>query len=142
MSRFLRLERPVAAPYFDITTRDTTVRDVFDLGVDLEGYDGSVFIKVTDIQEMARTIGMLSAEDAKLITDENKRLQAMVDKLPAETEVLKNELDRVVSNFHNSLTSVGDSSNAENEPEEHKRDSEEPKQDDGPDLLDLLKSGE
>lgn len=108
MTRFLIFDRPVAAPHFDLINRDTSPGPVFDLGVDLEGYDGSVFVKIDDIKEMARTLGMLSAEDAKLITDENKSLRAQLNNLPEQTEVLKGELDRVISNFHAGLVAPND----------------------------------
>lgn len=110
MSRFLRLEKPSCYPHFDLVTRDTSVKDVFDLGVDLEGYSGSVFLKITDVQEMARSIGMLSAEDASIIIEENKSLRNQLDNLPNQTEVLKGELDRVISNFHAGLVSPNDAS--------------------------------
>lgn len=146
MSRFLRLERPSCYPHFDITTRDTSVRDVFDLGVDLEHYSGSVFLKVSDVQEMARSIGMLSAEDAQLITDENKRLREQLDRLPEQAQVLKDDLDRVVANFHDR---IADPSSVPVEPksEESVKESagtdkgDKPKsgKESGPDILSILK---
>lgn len=138
MTRFLRLDRPVATPYFDIVTRDTSARDVFDLGVDLEGYDGSIFIKATDIKEMARSLGMLSAEDAKLITDENKSLRAQLNKLPQQTEVLKSELDRVVSNFHAGLISSDDAPDNPSISEDDTKPDGKSELDGQGDLLDIL----
>lgn len=138
MTRFLILDRPSCAPHFDLINRDTAPGQVFDLGVDLEGYDGSVFIKVNDIKEMARSLGMLSAEDAKLITDENKRLQRMVDNLPEQAEVLKSELDRVVSAFHSSLSGGTIADSSENDSEDDGESSSGTKQNDEPDLLSLL----
>lgn len=140
MSRFFILDRPSCAPHFDLITRDTSPGQVFDLGVDLEGYDGSVFIKVSDIKEMARSLGMLSAEDAKLITDDNKRLKRMVDKLPEQSEVLKSELDRVVTNFHNSLSDVNSDADASGESETDDKDSGSSESDGQTDLLKLLQS--
>lgn len=139
MTRFLRLDRPSCAPHFDIVNRDTNCGPVFDLGVDLVGYDGSLFIKVSDVQEMARSVGMLSAEDAKLITDENKRLQKMLDKLPEQSEVLKSELDRVVSDFHSRLSDDSTVSDAKVEPKADAKNSGKPESNGQSDLLDLLK---
>lgn len=135
MSRFLRLEKPSCYPHFDLVTRDTSVKDVFDLGVDLEGYSGSVFLKITDVQEMARSIGMLSAEDASIIIEENKSLRNQLDKLPKQTEVLKGELDRVISNFHAGLVSPDDAL----ELATGEKASGEPELDGQGDLLDVLR---
>lgn len=138
------MNRPVAFPHFDIVNRDTSPGMVFDLGVDLVGYDGSVFIKVSDIQEMARSIGMLSAEDAATITNENKRLRAQLDRLPEQAKVLKDDLDRVVADFHSRLAnpesadSPVDSERKES-PEEDGNSNREPELDGSSDLLDLLK---
>ena len=146
MSRFLRLEKPSCYPHFDITNRDTSAKDVFDLGVDLEFYSGSVFLKVSDVQEMARSIGMLSAEDAKLITDENKRLREQLERLPEQAQVLKDDLDRVVADFHARIADP-DSVPVEPESEESgegstgtdKGDKPESGKESGSDILEILK---
>lgn len=138
MTRFQRLERPSCYPHFDIITRDTSAHDVFDLGIDLDGYSGSVFLKSSDIKEMGRSLGMLSAEDAQLIIEENKSLRSQLNKLPEQTEVLKGELDRVISNFHAGLANGDDDLADPNLSEDSGEVRVEPELDGQGDLLDIL----
>lgn len=105
-SRFLLWDRPLAYPKFDIITRDTDPGPVFDLGVELDSYDGSLYIKPEHIVEMARTLGMMTKHDADKLREENKELRRQINKLPVVQEELKDGLDNLVAKFFASLNSV------------------------------------
>lgn len=133
-SRFLLWEKPLAHPYFDLVTRDTSPGQVFDLGVDLSSYDGSVYIKPEHIIEMARTLGMLTKDDAQKLRAENAELRRQINKLPRVQEELKVGLDDLVAKFFASLNSLDSSSDDSKrtesqdnrEPEKANRASESP----------------
>ena len=104
-SRFLIWDRPLAYPKFDIITRDTDPGPVFDLGVELDSYDGSLYIKPEHIVEMGRTLGMMTKADADKLREENKELRRQINKLPVVQEELKDGLDTLVAKFFASLNS-------------------------------------
>ena len=107
-SRFLIWDRPLAYPKFDIITRDTDPGPVFDLGVELDSYDGSIYIKPEHIVEMGRTLGMMTKADADKLRAENEELKRQINSLPAAQEELKDGLDNLVSVFFNRIRN-GDS---------------------------------
>lgn len=113
-SRFLIWPKPLAYPYFDLITRDTSPGPVFDLAVELDSYDGSVYIKVEHIVEMARSVGMLTVDEAEKLRAENKELRRQINKLPKAQEELKDGLDDLTAKFFASINTVdsGDNDNS------------------------------
>lgn len=129
-SRYLLWDKPPAHPFFDIITRDTNPGKVFDLNIDLDSYDGSVYIKVQDIVEMGRTVGMLTKEEADKLRAENAELRRQINKLPVAQEELKRGLDDLTASFFaslNTLDSVSDdSSDTESQDDRESEESEQP----------------
>lgn len=105
-ARFLLWEKPLAYPFYDIITRDTNPGKVFDLNIELSSYDGSVYLKPEHVIEMARTLGMLTVEEAEKLRQENKELRRQINKLPVAQEELKNGLDDLTARFFASLNTV------------------------------------
>lgn len=99
----------MAFPYFDVIHRDTSPGKVFDLGVELDNYDGSIYIRDRDIVEMGRTLGMLTKEEADKLREQNAELRRQINKLPVVQEELKSGLDDLVAKFFASLNSVDSS---------------------------------
>jgi hypothetical protein len=118
-SRFLLWDKPSAIPYFDIIHQDTR-GPVFDLGIHLDSYDGSVYIHQDDIIEMARTLGMATAEEVDNMQSVIDSLRAQVNKLPKAEEALRNGLDSAVSQFYRDLHT--DESDVVPEPNESAED--------------------
>lgn len=106
-SRFLLWEKPHAYPEYDLIHRDTA-GPVFDLAVQLEAYDGSVYIHQDDIIEMARTIGMATAEEVENMQAVIDQLRAQISRLPKAEEALRNGLDSAVTKFYSDLHSESD----------------------------------
>lgn len=103
-SRFLLWDSPVAYPHYDLILRDTT-GPVFDLGVDLDDYNGSVFLKADHVIEMARDLGMATTDEVQELLKEIQDLKNQIEILPVAQEELKDGLDSLVSNFYNHLHS-------------------------------------
>jgi hypothetical protein len=103
-SRFLLWDNPKAYPNYDLVHRDTN-GPVFDLGVVLDSYDGSVYIHQDDIIEMARTIGMATADEVEALHDTIDELRRRLNRLPKAEEDLRNGLDSAVSQFYRDLSS-------------------------------------
>ena len=74
MTRFRRVERPDTVPHLDIHDRDSS-NPAWDLGVDLVGYDGAVFVKEHYIKEIARLCGMIDIEKYEAVVKENELLK-------------------------------------------------------------------
>ena len=102
-SRFLLWDNPRSYPNYDLVHRDTN-GPVFDLGVVLESYDGSVYIHQDDIIEMARTIGMATAAEVEALHDVIDELRRRLNRLPKAEEELRNGLDMAVSSFYRNLS--------------------------------------
>lgn len=111
-SRFLVWPKPLAHPKFDLITRDTNPGPVFDLAVELDSYDGSVYIKVEHIVEMARSVGMLTVDEAAKLRAENKELRRQINKLPKAQEELKDGLDDLTAKFFASLNTLDNGSDS------------------------------
>lgn len=101
-SRFLLWDEPNAYPQYDIINRDTA-GPVFDLGVDLDDYNGSIYLRAEHIIEMARDLGMATTEEVQELLAINRKLEDQINVLPKAQEELKNGLDSLVSNFYNHL---------------------------------------
>lgn len=129
-SRFLLWDRPLAYPKFDLINRDTSPGPVFDLAVELDSYDGSVYIKPEHIIEMARTLGMLTKEEADKIRAENTELRRQINKLPVAQEELKRGLDDLTASFFASLNTLDsepvDSSDNESQDDRESEESDKP----------------
>lgn len=132
-ARFLLWEKPLAYPFYDIITRDTAPGKVFDLNIELSSYDGSVYLKPEHVVEMARTLGMMTAEEANKLREENKDLRRQINKLPVAQEELKNGLDDLTARFFASLNTVDnggndnsvDATQDDRKPEDTESDSEQ-----------------
>lgn len=111
-SRFLVWPKPLAHPKFDLITRDTNPGPVFDLGVELDSYDGSVYIKVEHIVEMGRSVGMLTVDEAEKLRAENYELRRQINKLPKAQEELKDGLDDLTAKFFASLNTLDSGSDS------------------------------
>jgi hypothetical protein len=103
-SRFLLWEYPMASPGYDLIHRDTR-GPVFDLGVVMDSYDGSVYLHQDDVIEMARTLGMATAEEVNNMQEVIEKLREQVSRLPRAEEALRNGLDNAVSKFYSDLSS-------------------------------------
>lgn len=103
-SRFLIRERCVAYPYFDIHNQDS-LGPVFDLGVDLDSYDGTVYLRPEYVIDMGRTLGMATVEEVAEMRAYIAKLEARINKLPSAQEELKIGLDAVVAGFYARLDS-------------------------------------
>jgi hypothetical protein len=133
-SRFLLWDRPLAYPKFDLIDRDTDPGEVFDLSVELDNYDGSVYLKTRHIIEMARSLGMMTKDEADKLRADNAELRRQINKLPVVQEELKSGLDDLVAKFFarlNSVDSVPDGAQSfepqdNREPEESESASEQP----------------
>lgn len=99
----MRWDKPLAYPFFDLVLRDTGAVPVFDMGVDLHDYNGSVYIREDHIIEMARSIGMATVEDVAEMRAYIAKLEAQINKLPTAQEELKVGLANLVSKFHSDL---------------------------------------
>lgn len=104
-SRFLVREAPIAFPRYDLINQDTR-GPVFDLGVDMDSYDGSVYIHVDHIIEMGRSLGMATTEQVQFLLDTIAGLEAKINKLPDAQEDLKNGLDSLVGEFWTRINTV------------------------------------
>ena len=132
--RYLLWDKPPAYPFFDIIHSDTNPGRVFDLSIDLEGYNGSIYIKVQDIVEMARTIGMLTVPEVERLRAENAELRRQINKLPAVQEELKSGLDDLTARFFVNLNTLDpeptldfeEPAEADREPAETERETERP----------------
>jgi len=113
-SRFLLWEQPFASPFYDLIHMDNR-GPVFDLGVVLNSYDGSVYIHQDDIIEMGRSLGMATAEEVSELMEEIRHLKEQVNRLPAAEKELRNGLDLAVDSFYRNLHS--DESNVVPSPE-------------------------
>lgn len=110
MTRFPLLDGPRSYPHRDIVLSDTRQENpVFDLGIDLDSYDGAVYIQVDHIKEMARSIGMLTKEEANELREENRRLKAQVDALPEKAQELTDGMADLVTKFRSDLIGIANS---------------------------------
>lgn len=106
-SRYVLKEAPWGYNASDLIHRDIS-GPVFDLGVDLEDRHGIAYIRVSDVEEMARVLGMATRDEVKALKNQIKELNAEVTNVPREVEKLKDGLDDLVSDFLHRVV-VGDS---------------------------------
>lgn len=94
----------MGSPFYDLIHQDS-LGPVFDLGVVLESYDGSVYIHQDDIIEMGRTLGMATAEEVAQLMQEIQHLKSRVNRLPKAEEELRSGMDSLVDSFYRNLHS-------------------------------------
>lgn len=104
-SRFLIVDKCHAYPYFDLHNQDPA-GPVFDLGVDMDSYDGSVYLRPEYVIDMARTLGMATVEEVAEMRARIASLESQVNKLPSAQEELKNGIDNLIGEFYTRLNSV------------------------------------
>lgn len=104
-SRFLIREKPVAYPYYDLIIQDSA-GPVFDLNVDMNAYDGAVYLRFEHVEEMARTMGMATAAEVQALKDTIGELQRKLYNLPLAQEELKIGLDALTKRFLDRIDSV------------------------------------
>jgi hypothetical protein len=71
----------------------------------MDSYDGSVYLHQDDVIEMARTLGMATAEEVNNMQEVIEKLREQVSRLPRAEEALRNGLDNAVSKFYSDLSS-------------------------------------
>lgn len=135
-SRFLLLDTPRAYPFYDLLLQDSK-GPVFDLGVDMDSYDGSVYILPEHIIDMARTLGMATIEEVAEMKAHIESLESKINKLPTAQEELKSGIDDLVSEFYTRLNSVDSEPVAtESEPiKDDRKSAEAERKADGPLIL-------
>lgn len=97
-SRYVLKEAPWGYQASDLIHRDIS-GPVFDLGVDLDDSHGIAYIRVTDVEEMARVLGMATKDEVTILKNRIAELNAEVMNVPREVESLKDGLDALVSDF-------------------------------------------
>lgn len=102
-SRYLVWPKPLSYPFYDLINRDTTPGPVFDLNVELSDYNGSVYLSVNSVIEMARVLGMATTDEVAALNARIAELESQIGKLPQAQEELKNGLASLVSKFHTDL---------------------------------------
>lgn len=107
-SRYVLKEAPWGYQSADLIHRDIS-GPVFDLGVDLDDRHGIAFIRVTDVEEMARVLGMATRDEVQALKARIEELNAEVKNVPNEVESLKNGLDILVSDFLDRVVPRADS---------------------------------
>lgn len=108
MSRFINHPKPPLFPHFDINDRDTSENDggYWDMGVELENYDGPVYIKSHYIQEIARLMGMVDGEKVAELEQEIELLRNSADiaksleKIPERLEELRDEFVNHLAHYN------------------------------------------
>lgn len=104
-SRFLVWPKPLSYPFYDLINRDTNPGPVFDLAVELSDYNGSVYLRVDSVIEMARVLGMATTDEVSALNAHIASLESQISKLPSAQEELKNGLASLVGKFHRDLLS-------------------------------------
>lgn len=104
-SRFLIREAPIAFPRYDLINQDTR-GPVFDLNVDMDSYDGSVYIHIDHVIEMARSLGMATTVQVQQLYDYIDKLEGQINKLPLAQEDLKIGIDNLVGEFYARINTV------------------------------------
>ncbi len=104
-SRFLIRERPLAYPFYDLIHQDSQ-GPVFDMNVQMDGYDGSVYIRTDHIIEMGRTLGMATVEEVAELRALVDDLRRQLNTLPLAQEELKSGLDDLVARFYATVNTL------------------------------------
>lgn len=102
-SRFKMVERPFGYLPGDLI-HNTLDGPVFDLGIDLDDRMGYAFIRISDIEDMARVLGMATKEEVAGYKTTIAGLQQQVQRLPQEVGKLQNGLDDLLNGFSESIS--------------------------------------
>lgn len=113
-SRFKLLDKPPLYPFYDVVNQ-APEGPVFDLGVDLEFYSGPIYIRRDHLEEMARSLGMLTKEEADSLREENQRLLDNNKKLPKAIKELRDGINDLVDAFSSGDTDNGPGSVSDSE---------------------------
>lgn len=100
--RFVLHDKPPAYPFIEVVT-NTADGPVFDLSVDLEFYSGVVYLKAEHVEEMAKTLGMVTKEEAD-------KLRAQITDLEEDTTRLPRNVERLISGINSSIVDFGSGS--------------------------------
>lgn len=100
--RFKFMEQMQAYPFKEVVNL-TPDGPVFDIGVDLEDYDGVIYIKAEHIVEMARMIGMATVGEVASLNKTIDKLTKEVEVLPERIGAFTDELSSLVSRFHRNI---------------------------------------
>lgn len=77
--RFVLHSKPPAFPFIDVVT-GAPEGPVFDLSVDLDYYNGVVYVKAEHVEEMARTLGMEYKKEADPVSAEtNNEVESLIN---------------------------------------------------------------
>ncbi len=102
--RFILLDKPASFPHTDIVTR-TGEGPVFDLSVDLEYFNGVVYVKAEHVIEMANVLGMSTKEETEEMRATISRLEQENKTVPKNVEALIHGIDKLVSNWTSGIVS-------------------------------------
>jgi|SRR4030095_1829200 len=122
-SRFQVVEKPKLHPFYDIVD-NTPDGECFDLGLDLDHYEGIVYIKVAHVMEMARVLGMVSKEEADILRARNRELEANQERLPEKLEGFLNGIDNLVAEYRSLDVADTGTSNISNDLDDLESDEE------------------
>lgn len=103
--RFKLLEKPLAYPFFDIVNR-TPDGPVFDLGVDVDTFDGVVYITADHVEEMAKSLGMIHGEEVEDLHKKIKELEEEKNRLPEGVDKLVSGINELVATYSSGVVSV------------------------------------
>lgn len=104
-SRFLIREKPTAYPYYDLIHQDSQ-GPVFDLNVEMNAYDGSVYLRTDHVIEMGRTLGMATKEEVAALRETIAELRRQINTLPFAQEELKSGIDDLVARFYATINTL------------------------------------
>lgn len=109
-SRYTLHENAYLYPFRDLIWNKTD-GPFIDLKVDFpdpaNNYaDGTAYLRVEDVVEMAHVLGMATLDEVTALKNENAELRARLNELPTKVESYKNELSRVTTEFLASLDST------------------------------------
>lgn len=104
-SRFLIREKPIAYPFYDLIHQDSQ-GPVFDLNVQMDSYDGSVYLRTDHVIEMGRTLGMATKEEVESLREIITELRRQINTLPFAQEELKSGIDDLVARFYSTINTL------------------------------------
>ena len=107
-SRFTLHEKAALFPFRDLIWNKTD-GPFFDLKVDFPDprnvyADGTAYLRVEDVVEMAHCLGMSTREETEALKKEISELKAQLEELPKKVENFKNGLADLTSEFVASLS--------------------------------------
>jgi hypothetical protein len=106
-SRYTLHEKAGLFPFRDLIWNKTD-GPFIDLKVDFPDpanfyADGTAYLRVEDVIEMAHVLGMSTREEVDALRKENEELKAKLLQLPTKVESFKNDLSRTTTDFLSSL---------------------------------------